>query len=156
MQRWSVFRLGLVGVLELNFAMLLRRFEPSPICFVKACSFPDTSEEGIFSGYHLNSVLPPGDTQVYTPWWFQYQSTTLTVFWVFLSHPGFKDEVLDLVFCLALVSPLISLLYPGYNRGFVSCSNTEKILVPSITGGKSPGLICINLYTKASFCLRTI
>lgn len=46
MQRWSVFHLGLTGVLELNSAVLLRRSDPSLICFVKACSFPDTSKKG--------------------------------------------------------------------------------------------------------------
>lgn len=35
LQRCSVFQLGL-GVLELKFAMLLRRFELSPFCFAKA------------------------------------------------------------------------------------------------------------------------
>lgn len=84
LQRWGVFHLGLVGLLEVSFAMLLRRFEPPPICFVKTSSFPDISEKA----FSLASIWILCYLQVILQWthhgWCGFNTNPQS--WLFSEH----------------------------------------------------------------------
>lgn len=120
LQRWGVFHLRLVGLLELNFAMLLRRSEPSPVCFVKACSFPDMSNKAfslasVWILCYLQMTLQ-GTHHGWCGFNTNPQSWLFSEYFFLIQALKLKSWILSSALPLSLLSSAV----------FISCSDTEN------------------------------